>query len=143
MVQAQISELEVQKVLDSPEMRAKGVTVWMQAHRAHVNTPVLAERRVGSPPSTCRSCLYCEVRRVTDGLGSTSSRNAEFRRTLVENAVLRATPSPYGVRPLGGARRDARGVLVRRLGYGETAAWYDAPSQLSAVTHAPWPQFCE
>ena len=32
MVQAQISELEVQKVLDSPEMRAKGITVQMQAH---------------------------------------------------------------------------------------------------------------
>jgi hypothetical protein len=30
VVQAQISELEVQKVLDSPEMRAKGVTVQMQ-----------------------------------------------------------------------------------------------------------------
>jgi hypothetical protein len=134
-------------VLDSPEMRAKGVTVQMQAHWAHVNTPVLAERRVGSSPSTCRSYLYCEVRRATDGLGSTPSRNAEFRRTLVENAVLRATQSPYGVRPLGGTRRgrrDARGVLVRRLGcYGETAAWYDAPSQLSAVTHAPRPQFCE
>jgi hypothetical protein len=30
VVQAQISELEVQKVLDSPEMKAKGVTVQMQ-----------------------------------------------------------------------------------------------------------------
>ena len=67
------------------------------------------------------------------------SRNAEFRQTLLENAVLRATQSPYAVRLLGGIRRgrmDARGVLVRTLGcYGETAAWYDAPSQLSAVTH--------
>jgi hypothetical protein len=33
VVQAQISELEVQKVLDSPEMRGK-------AHWARVNTPV-------------------------------------------------------------------------------------------------------
>ena len=46
MVQAQISELEVQKVLDSPQMRAKGIAVQikalvqMQAHWAHVNTPV-------------------------------------------------------------------------------------------------------
>ena len=40
MVQAQISELEVQKVLDSPGMRAKGITVQMQAHWAHVTTPV-------------------------------------------------------------------------------------------------------
>jgi hypothetical protein len=30
VVQAQISELEVQKVLDSPETRAKGITVQMQ-----------------------------------------------------------------------------------------------------------------
>ena len=52
VVQAQISELEVQKVLDSPEMRAKGITVQMPAHWAHVNTPVLAERRGASyiPP---------------------------------------------------------------------------------------------
>jgi hypothetical protein len=40
VVQAQISELEVQKVLDSPGMRAKGITVQMQAHWAHVTTPV-------------------------------------------------------------------------------------------------------
>jgi hypothetical protein len=83
-------------VLDSPEMRGKGImiTVQMQAHWAHVNTSrALAEKRVGSPPSTCRSYLYCEVRRATDGLGSTPSRNAEFRRTLTMGGALASAPS--------------------------------------------------
>jgi hypothetical protein len=52
VVQAQVSELEVQKVLDSPQKRAKGIAVQVQMqiddNWAHVNTSrALAEKRVG------------------------------------------------------------------------------------------------